>query len=458
MRISRAVAGTLAVGMAMATPQAYAQGLSEEDAKALRDEIAMLRARLDALETRLAGSGTDAPPASRASKAEPEAKADPLKIDWRGSPRFTEGDRSFRVKGRIQADFNYVKAPRGLADKGLGFSNEFRRVRLGGEGKLGSGIGYKLEVEFSDNSVELVDAFVSYESGRWLIALGNQNQFQSLDELTSDTNGSVMERAAFTDAFNFERRLGLSAQYKHGALLAQAGVFTDDVQTLANDSDGPQGGDENNSFGVDGRLVFAPRLGETQLHFGGSAHWRKLNRVADAATRYRQRPFVHSTNTRLIGTSAIEVAREFSYGAEFAAVRGRWHGAAEAHWLRSTRIDGPDPRFWGGYAEIGYFLTDDSRPYENGIFGTIKPSRPVGKGGIGALQLNLRYDYLDLNSRDIRGGTQNAYIAALVWTPIQYLRFNLNYAYLDYAGATPLANGTANYGVHAFGSRFELDF
>lgn len=450
--------GLSAIALIAAQPRAEARPLSDEEAQALREEIARLRARVDDLEKRV-GDAAPSPAAPTPQAAAPApAPASGARIEWKGSPRTVEGDRAFKVKGRIQADANYVSAPDGLSDRGLGFSNEFRRIRLGGEGELGSGFGYKLELELSDNSVDLVDTFLTYRSGPWLLAIGNHNQFQSLDELISDTAGSVMERAAFTDAFNFERRLGLSAQFKRGALLAQAGVFTDDVGALANDSDGAEGGDENNSFSLDGRLVYAPKWGAAQWHFGASAHWRKLGRIDETPLRYRQRPFAHSTNSRLIGTRALRVEREFSHGLELGMVSGRWHAAAETHWLRPARLDGPSPRFWGGYAELGYYLTDDSRPYENGIFTTAKPKAPMGKGGIGAWQINLRYDHLDLDSRDIRGGTQDAYIAALIWTPIQYLRFNLNYGYLDYGGAVALPDGRTDYGVHVFGSRFELDF
>lgn len=438
-----------AFALILTAAPAWAEPLTEEEAAALRSEVAALRARLEALERKL-----EAPQAATAPQAHSP------KVEWRGSPRFSDGDKAFKAKGRIQADASYVSHPRSLADRGLGFSNEFRRVRLGGEGKLGTGFGYKLEIELSDNSVDLVDTFVTYENGPWFVTLGNQNPLQSLDELTGDTSGSFMERAAFTDAFNFERRLGLSAQYRSGAFLAQAGVFTDDIGALANGSDGPDGGDENDSFSLDGRLVYAPKLGATQLHFGASAHWRRLGRVAESPLRYRQRPFIHSTNTRLIGTPELDVRRETSRGIEVAAIRGPWHAAAEMHWLRAARIGAPAVRFKGGYAEIGYFLTKgDSRPYDNGIFASPTVKAPLGKdGGIGSVQLNLRYDYLDLNSGAVRGGTQNAWFAALIWSPIRYLRFNLNYGYLDYTGARALPDGRTNYGAHVLGSRFELDF
>ncbi|WP_380872038.1 hypothetical protein ACFB49_29870 [Sphingomonas sp. DBB INV C78] len=450
--LSRILSATLPLALILATP-AFAQTVSPAEADALREEIKLLRAHVQKLEERLDKQEAAAPA--------PKPAAPATTIQWKGSPQFVSEDRSFKVKGRIQADAGYVTPPPGSSDQGFGSTSEFRRIRLGGEGKLGSGIGYKLEVELSDNSVDLVDTFVTYETKSWLLAIGNQNQFQSLDELTGDTSGSLMERAAFTDAFNFERRLGLSAQYRHKDWLFQAGLFSDDISALANDSDGVEGGDENNSYGVDGRIVYEPRVDGTQLHFGASGHWRELNRLADAPTRYRQRPYLHGTNSRVLATPSLPVERELHYGLESAFIRGPWHGAAEVHWLQSTLRDAPDARFFGGYAEIGYFFTrGDSRSYKNGIFGALSPETPLGDGGVGAVQFNLRYDYLDLNDRSagIVGGRQNALLAALIWAPIDNLRFNLNYGYLAYDDAAIASTKGNDYSLHVIGTRFELDF
>ena len=448
-----------ATGLCLLASPAWArESLSPGDAAALRAEIASLRAQLQRLESRLDAAAAP-PPAPVASPTPAKPVSPATEISWKGSPQFTaSGGRSFKAKGRIQADIGQVDAPSALADPGLGYASEMRRIRLGGEGSLGAGVGYKLELELADNAVDLVDTFVTYKTGPWLLALGNQNQFQSLDELTGDTSGSFMERAAFTDAFNFERRLGLSAQYEKGAWVLQAGLFADDITALSNSSDGPAGGDENNSHGLDGRVVWAPKVGKTRWHFGGSAHWRDLKRVGDTATRYRQRPYLHTTNTRLIGTSALPVRREAHYGLEAGFIRGRWHGAVETHWLEADLKTGAASRFFGGYAELGYFLTDDTRGYKSGQFDRAKPSRPLGGGGVGALQLNVRYDHLDLNDRGVIGGRQDAWLAALIWQPLEHLRFNLNYGLLAYQDATPLPDGDRDYTAKVAGARMELDF
>ena len=466
-------------GILLACPSlASAQPLSQEEATALREEVARLKASLARIEARLAADGSQAPadtaPADTAVAAAPAtppatapapatpAKAEPAKlagakVEWKGSPQIVEGGHAFKPKGRIQVDAGYVGGPGAKEDPGLGFSTEFRRIRLGAEGQFTDNLSYKLELELSDNKVDLVDTFVTFKKDNLALTVGNQNQFQSLDELTGDTTGSFMERAAFTDAFGFERRLGISAQYKLDALTLQAGVFADDINALAA-SDGVKA-DENNAFSLDGRVVYAPMVGTTQLHFGGSAHWRKLNRLSGIPISYRQRPFLHSTDSRILATPSASIAEELNYGLEFAAIHGPWHAAAEANWLRPDVVDARNPSYFGGYAEVGYFLTKgDSRAYANTIFGSTSPKRPMDKGGPGAWQVNLRYDYLDLNDGPFVGGKQNAYLASLIWTPMRYLRLNLNYGYLEYDRAALLLGGRRDYGLHMLATRMELDF
>ena len=56
-----------------------------------------------------------------------------------------------------------------------------------------------------------------------------------------------------------------------------------------------------------------------------------------------------------------------------------------------------DPSFWGGYIEAGYFLTGETRGYKNGMWDRTKVLKPFSKGGWGAVQINGRVDYLDLD-------------------------------------------------------------
>ena len=88
-----------------------------------------------------------------------------------------------------------------------------------------------------------------------------------------------------------------------------------------------------------------------------------------------------------------------------------------------------------------------------------RPSRAIEEGGIGAFQVNLRYDRLDLNSGAIRGGTQNGFMASLVWIPTDHVRFLINYARLNYDDAVlAAAGGDRSYGVDVIGARAQIDF
>ena len=426
------------------TAAGSAQPAAEADVAArLQDQITALQQQIDALKAQM-------------GKATPS---------WKGAPLVEnkESGWSFKPRGRIQYDAAWVDRPAGSADPGLGFSNEARRLRLGVEGSIPGGFGYKFEVDLADNEVDVTDAILTYEAAPGLgLSFGQHNNFQSLEELTSSRFSSFIERAAFTDAFNFERRVGVSATYGAGDFLLSGGVFTDNITDLANSGDGTGLGDENNSLSFDGRAVYLPKIGKTQLHLGASAHLRDNGDTNEngVTTRYRQRPLVHTTNSRFLATPALDVEKETHYGLEAAAIRGPLHFASEVHWLDADRADGaPTASLFGGYAEVGYFITGETRGYKAGQFDRTKVLKPVGDGGVGALQLNLRYDYLDLNDDLLRGGKQSGYQASLIWIPQDYVRFMLNYARLSYEDAAIAATGgDRDYAIDVIGARAQVDF
>lgn len=453
-----------ATGLAGAVP-AQAQNISDIAAElaALRSHVETLRARVAELEGARPAARAEAP-AAPATLAAPAAVAAPAalaaaapEIRFRGAPQISApGGWSFKPRGRLQYDAGWVSSPPGLSDASLGFGNELRRARIGVEGTMPGGFGYVFEIDLADNQVEITDAILTYGASRDVsITIGQHNNFQSLEELTSSRFSSFIERAAFTDAFNFERRVGLSATWSRGALIAQAGVFTDNVGDLTND--------ENGAVGLDGRLVFAPRVGEAQVHLGASAHWRDSGSPAGSglSTRYRQRPLVHFTDVRFIATPSLPVETETSYGVEAAVIRGPFHAVAEAHWLDvGTLGPGMNPSLFGGYVEAGWFITGETRGYRGGRWDRTAVRRPVAadSGGFGALQITLRYDYLDLVSGGIVGGVQNGLMAGLTWIPTDHVRFLINYGRLSYDDAAVPAGGTRDYKVDVIGARAQVDF
>jgi phosphate-selective porin OprO/OprP len=430
-----------------------------QELAAMRAEMAQMAARVDTLQTQLTQAQARAAAAEAAAGSAVEtaqavqAAAPTTKISWKGAPEIEgKGGWSFKPRGRIQVDAGVLSAPKGIMDASTGFGNEIRRAFIGFDGKIPGGFGYRAEIDVAQSGVEITDLYLTYSPSKSVtLTAGQHKAFWGLEELTSDLFTSFTERAAMNTSFGFERRLGASAAFAEGDFLIQGGVFTDNVADLNND--------ENNSVSVDGRVVFMPKVAGGQLHIGGSAHYHELNDSA-ASVRYRVRPFIHTPDIRFVDTGGIAATSETGYGLEAAYITGPFHATGEAHWQSVDRMGGPDPTFFGGYAEVGYFLTGgDTRGYKGGTFDRVKPAHPVGEGGIGAVQLNVRYDYLDLTDAGIVGGTQNGYQVSLVWTPTAYTRFMMNYGRMDYTDAIyPAAGGDRNYGVDAFGMRAQLDF
>ena len=458
--------GALAVAAGWTAPASADDAAVAQELAAMRAQMSAMASRIDTLEAQLAAAKSEAQAATvAASAATASASAataaaaakpapSPVQVAWKGAPEISgEGGWSFKPRGRIQLDAGTVSSPAGINDASTGFGSELRRAFIGFEGRMPGGFGYRAEVDVAASAVEVTDLYLTYQPSKGVtLTAGQHKPFWGLEELTSDLFPSFTERAAVNTAFGYERRLGLSAQYAKGDVVLQGGAFTDNVADLNND--------ENNSVSLDGRAVFAPKLGGGQLHLGGSVHWHDLGDSA-STVRYRVRPLIHTADIRFIDTGNLAAESELGYGLEAAYIHGPVHIASEAHW---QRVDRPgalaDPTFFGGYIEAGLFLTPgDTRGYKGGVFDRVKPKRPLGGGGFGAVQVNARYDFLDLNDAGVVGGKQDGYELGLVWTATDYTRFQLSYGHLVYSDAVlPAAGGDRNYSVDALGGRVQLDF
>lgn len=426
---------------------------------ALESELATANAKVDTA-NQVAQNATQAASAAQqtASAAQQAtAKAPPVQVAWKGAPEL-KGDNgwSFKPRARIQIDAGSVDGPSGLTkaqQDELGTSVEFRRIYLGFDGTMPGGFGYRAEINVADSNVVINDMYLTYKPTKNVtLFLGNQKPNWGLEEMTSDLFTSFLERSSFSQAFGFERRIGLNGQYVGKAVVAQLGVFADDPNSLAGTDS-----DKNKSWSVDGRVVVMPRIAGGTLHLGGSLHTRDLG-PSISTVAYRMRPFDHTTDLRFLNASIPNATRETGYGLEAAYIHGRFHASAENFWQTVRRTGFADPTFHGGYAELGYMLTDDETPYKEGIYERIKPKHGFDKGGLGAVQLNGRYEWLDLNDSGIVGGRQQTAGVSAVWVPTDYVRFILDYGHGWVKDSPILANGKGNYGFDAMGMRAQLDF
>jgi phosphate-selective porin OprO/OprP len=449
-RISLAVAllaGSALGGAARAEDPAAAdvQALAAR-AEALEKQVAALQAQLQEL------------------KAEVGRASGPT---WKGAPQLDDKPSgfSFKPKGLVQFDAGYVSTPGpdlagtvgGLNYNNLGWNARGRRLIIGAEGTLPGGFGYNVEFNLAQGTVDYEDIVLTYQApgSPIQLRLGNFFPLSSLETMTSSRFTSFLERSTFTDAFTYNRRLGASIALidpKNDLYTLTAGLFGQEIN--------------NSSFSRTGwqaslRGTYSPKVGEARLHLGANFQHRVAQRDAQNV-QYRARPFTQVTDQRFIDTGAIAADGDDVAGIELGAVVKSLHFVAEAQhlWVRGYRPGqsfGPNngaggglfyagnPGFSSAYAEIGYYLTGESRGYKGGRWDRTKVLHPFNDGGWGALQVNGRVDWADLSDRVgagaglgapsyVNGGRQMGYELSLIWNPIDYIRFMAQYARGSYTG------------------------
>jgi len=466
LSLSILLAGTLLSAVPARAAQEGAASASE--VAALRSEVESLRREIEALKAERSAAAAPA-----AVSAEPSAPS-PAPA-WNGAPQFRDssGGFSFKPKGFEQFDVGYVGRPGppragtvgGLNYDHLGWNGRARRLVIGVEGSLPGGFGYNVEFNFAQGVVDYEDVVLTYQPPRSGLQLrvGNFFPLSSLETMTPARVTSFLERAAFTDAFNYNRRLGAAL------------VLTDPVSDRYTLTAGLFGQEINNSsFSRTGwqasvRGTFSPAFEGARLHLGANFQHRVAQRDAQSV-QYRSRPFTQVTDQRFVDTGAIAADGDDIAGLELGAIAGPFHAAAEAQqaWVRGYRPGrrfGPndgagagvfyagDASFRSAYAEAGYYLTGETRGYKGGRWDRTRVLHPFDRGGWGALQVNARLDWLDLRDRPaggagtgardfINGGRQLGYQLSLIWNPIDYIRLQAQYARASFAGG-PLAGTVA---------------
>ncbi len=387
---------------------------------------------------------------------EPEKSADDLKVEAKGAPRFSGlGFKNFKLRGRVQTDFGHVSEGDRLGDPGLGTTTEFRRAQLGVEGEI-SDFKYKFEADFADGDVNVTDAYVQWKADPVSLLIGNHKTHVSLEEQTSSRFTTFMERAAFTDAFDFTREAGVTASTGGDEWTFDLGIYSDG---------GFSGDDEAAGILLAGRGTVSPKAGEAQLHLGGSF---QLRTEGAAPARYRQRPQIHTTDTRFINADLRDqgVDKDINFGLEGAGILGPLHVAGEWSYLKSNLtmpvaagLDGK-AGFSGWYVEGGWFLTGESRGYKGGTFDRTKVKNPVGNGGLGAFQIATRWDQVELNDSGagVFGGKQRAILVGMTWIPMDYVRFLANYSNVKITGGPVNPAPGSSFTADVLGLRAQVDW
>jgi phosphate-selective porin OprO/OprP len=328
-----------------------------------------------------------------------------------------DGDYKLRVGGTIMLDGALYDND--LSE--LGSGTEARRARFFMKGKIFSDWNFKSEFGFEESEIDPKDVYIQYAGlDSTSITLGHVKEQFSLERLTSSKYITFMERALLIGSTP-KRNIGIGIKTHGDNWTASAGVFGSGFDDR---------GDEYEGYSGTGRVTFAPLYEKTKaVHLGAAVSWRKPDEGKEI--EFKNRPESHISGVKLVDTGDISNVDDFMlYGLEFASVLGPASLQGEYIWADISREGlNPDLDFSGWYAYASWFLTGESRVYKakKGKFDRITPKGIVGKGGIGAWELGMRFSNLDLSDGDIDGGEESNMTVGLNWHLNSQLRFMLNY-------------------------------
>lgn len=342
------------------------------------------------------------------------------------------GRNKFAVQGRMQLDGYVASNAKNITQSDPAGTGIVRRGRFRIVGVIDKDWEYHLQYGFVHHGFE--DLYLGYTGFHYNLfgkpvhsEIIGGNQFNAIGFHVSSKYRNFMEGNNPAEAFRPGRDMGLSyrAWQKHWNLWASfmEGYGALHAPTLKD------GGVASYIGSV--RFVLAPINRKRHvLAIYNSVSFQKWNKRS-IGPRYRARPGgSRGFDERLIDTGDLNASSSFTYTPAVAFEDGRLDAVGEYYLVHDKMLNGaPNPTFTGWNAQVGYFLTDDYRPFSSHSdgFGRVHPRHPLSKGGIGAWQVAARGEQVDLNSKNINGGKMTDVVAALNWWPTGNLRWQLQY-------------------------------
>jgi phosphate-selective porin OprO/OprP len=344
----------------------------------------------------------------------------------------------------------------------------FRRARVGILGGY-QVTEYRLEMDFAQaGRPTFLDVWGAINELPVVGQLKVGNFFEpfGLERLTSNRYAPFLERNLPDQPFDPSRNPGVqfSSNYAEKRGLWAIGGFRG-----RNDNFGDAAADAGD-YAVTGRITWLPYYDEASggryyMHWGTAHSYR---RTANHTTFFQAQPEARLgadtvnvpffVNTNLIAADNVSL-----HEVEFAASFGRCYVQSEYFLTSVDQLAGPQLWFTGWYAQAGWFLTGEHRPYRRDTatfdrvmpfseFFRVRTKRGIARGP-GAWELAARISHLDLTSANIGGGRLTDLTVGLNWYLTPYTKVQMNYvrAFLD-----PAASGRT--GADIFGMRFHYDF
>lgn len=454
-RITAAIALGAPSWQSRAPAQQPAPPVGEAATTAQTAEIEALKTQLYELNKRLRQLEVQTENDKQA--AEQKAKSAPVVSAGADGFGFASADKSFQLKisGRAAYDLAFFKQDRELEEAvgreqdGTGFP--YARLQL--TGKMWDYLTGVFEVDFAGENGQDTPSFrevyfqidnIPYGGGRGFdLRAGHFREPFSMEELIGVPYRTFNERSlanVFVPGYNAGLQVSdaLLGDVKQERLTWALGLFKEtDNWPSANDSDEDQG--YQVTARVTGLPVYADE-GRKLLHLGLAYSHRnpdgaRLNYGARSDSRLALFRYADVDNLPKGFRLQDAVADDADLlGLELAGVLGPvWLQSEYIHSAVDTTFGG-NVEFDGWYAQAGWFITGENRPYRNdrGLFQRVAPKHNFGwkaGSGWGAWEVAARCSSADLQDGPIRGGRHDNASLALNWYLNPNARISWNYTH-----------------------------
>lgn len=363
-------------------------------------------------------------------------------------------DKNYKLKffGRISADGAFFT---GEDFQKIGNGTTISQLAIGGMFSFGERIEGKLEVDFSNGNVVLLDNFITYNFTKKLgLRAGNIQEAFSMDLLNSFKDLSLMNRAQAVNTFAPGHHLGLQGVFESRQWLITSGVHFQRSMVISQkeNSDSNLKNGQNEGLSYTSRIVWMPqnKLEHKGLHIGLAGSYRTPKTDVGKNTEPNTVRYSASESTinkiRFLDTGYInEIDYSWLGGIEFAGYYGSFKFQSEYILNGVKRNKGLSAeRFSGFYIQSSCLLLGGKQDYNNAR-GAFNQPFVSNKGDI---ELALRFDRIDMNGHSIHGGASNQYTLGVNYYVNENLKLQFNYSNITHDKFAD-ANGTAFIGYNA---------
>ncbi len=363
-------------------------------------------------------------------------------------------DYFFELSGAGRFDQTFFMG--NVQNKGTNYPSggNIRALDLYMDGGVGKNWVYNFSLAFDGSDVDIDNAYLSYfgffENNQIYVGKVSGNFF-GLDSSNSTSWNPFLERNLATLAFYPGDGIGVMTDF----WWQDGGVTLSATQPNQTDTSGVPGA-RDRWLGI-ARATFSPVHEEADVwHFGLSGAYREVQNGQTATspssgvafqtvpgararnvskstsilntTLGNQGSAIRANNVRLLN---VEVARQMGplmLEAEY--TNAYVHRIPNDFYVPTGYYPAPQPpflgslRFSGWNIQTRYMLTGEHHAYDvrNGNFGSVKSTGPYG-----AFEVAARYDYVNLNDKDVKGGSEHDMTLGLNWYLNPQVRFSADY-------------------------------